>query len=65
MATYTAASLEEIAEAFETYASDQIACKRWQQTARAKRDCDIRAAVWNDAASILRQTKITEQKDAA
>lgn len=43
------------AEVFETYASDQIASKRFQNTKRAKQDCDLRAAVWTDAANELRK----------
>ncbi|MFZ5692428.1 MAG: hypothetical protein ACOY5F_14360 [Pseudomonadota bacterium] len=43
------------AQVFEVYASDQIGSKRFQSTAKAKRECDIRAEVWNDAASELRK----------
>lgn len=56
--SYTATSLIEIAEAFETFASDQIASKRFQQTAKAKAECEIRANVWNDAAQMLRETTL-------
>lgn len=56
--TYRAASLSDIADAFETYASDQIASKRWQTTQRAKRDCEVRAEIWRQAASDLRVTEI-------
>lgn len=52
-------SLGEIADYFETLASDQITSKRWQSTVKAKTECDTKAAVWRDAASILRQCKIT------
>lgn len=48
------------AEVFETYASDQIASKRFQSTARDKRDCDTRAAIWNDAAKELREAAAKE-----
>lgn len=46
---------EHAAKVFETYASDQIASKRFQRSAKAKRECDIRAEVWNDAAAELRK----------
>lgn len=60
--TYTADSLTDIAEAFELYASDQIASKRWQTTQRAKRDCEIRAEVWRLAAADLRITEFKDRK---
>lgn len=50
-----AAAYIAAAEAFEVYASDQIASKRWQTTAQEKRDCDIRAGIWADAAKELRE----------
>jgi hypothetical protein len=61
---YTAAGLTEIADHFDTLASDQTAAKRWQQTQKSKRECDIRAEVWRDAAEMLRSTTIVplEQK---
>jgi len=46
--------LDEMAYRFEVYASDQIACRRFHATAKAKRDCDIKAEIWRDAASELR-----------
>jgi hypothetical protein len=58
MAQYTASSLIDIAETFETLASDQLASKRWQSTAKEKRECDIRAEIWRDAAEMLRETQI-------
>ena len=59
MSEYTAASLAKIAEAFETFASDQIGCIRFQPTKKAKDECRIRADVWNDAANMLRKLKLT------
>jgi hypothetical protein len=56
---YEAASLEDLASGFEMFASDQRACMgRISKTQRAKRDCAIRAEVWEDAAKILRNTTI-------
>lgn len=49
-----AAAYISAAETFEVYASDQIASKRFQRTARDKRDCDTRAGIWTDAAKELR-----------
>ncbi|WNV09990.1 hypothetical protein [Tardiphaga sp. 709] len=48
------------AEVFETYASDQIASKRFQSTKRGKDACDIRAEIWSDAASELRKAATSE-----
>jgi hypothetical protein len=58
MAQYTASGLTEIANHFETLASDQLSSKRWQSTAKAKHECDIRAEIWRDAAEMLRKTQI-------
>ena len=58
MSEYTATSLEDIAYAFDVFASDQIACQRFQTTQKGKRECKIRAEIWKDAAEILRQTKL-------
>lgn len=58
MPKYTASSLAEIAEAFETFASDQIGCIRMQSTKKAKDECRVRADVWNDAASMLRNVNL-------
>ena len=59
----TAESLEDIAQFFETLASDQIGSIRWQSTRRAKDECSIKAAVWKDAAALLRQTTIIERSE--
>lgn len=56
--TYEAKNLNELAEAFEIFASDQRGAIRWQTTQRAKRDCEIKAVVWTDAATIIRNTKL-------
>lgn len=42
------------AQAFEQYASDQVASKRFQTTKKDKAECDLRAGVWIDAARELR-----------
>lgn len=57
-ARYEAKSLEDIADYFETLASDQVGSERWQRTEKAKAECRIRADAWRDAASILRCTDI-------
>ena len=66
MSNYTASSLEEIAECFEVFADDQERFIPFQTTQRAKAECRTKAAVWRDAASILRQTTIVapETQDA-
>ena len=56
---YTASSLEDVANYFETLGSDQIASMRWRKTKRGQDECKVRANVWKDAASILRNTTIT------
>lgn len=56
---YTAKNLEDIAEVFDTFATQQDAAMRWQTTARAKTECSIKAAAWRDAASIIRNTTLT------
>lgn len=43
--------LEALSGRFRLYASDQIACKRWQSTKRDKATCDLKAEIWNDAAN--------------
>lgn len=45
---------EDAANVFEIYADDQIAAKRWQSTAKSKRECEIRAEIWREAAKELR-----------
>jgi hypothetical protein len=65
MATYTAASLEDIAKHFDRQGA---IARRNASASRSVKDCtkwSAEAGVWNTAADILRQTKITEQKDAA
>ena len=58
-AEYTAKNLGEIADFFDTLASDQLGCVRFQRTQKAKRECEIKARVWNDAAELLRGTTMT------
>lgn len=63
-AKYEAKSLVDIAECFEMFASDQRACMgRISKTKTAKRDCAIRAEVWEDAAKILRNTTLKPKAD--
>jgi hypothetical protein len=50
-----AEAYESAANVFETYASDQIASKRFQSTQKDKAHCDLRASVWTDAAAELRK----------
>lgn len=59
---YKFADLNELAEIFKTYASDQIGSMRWQQSARAKRECEIRAEIWRAAENMLRNTILTGDK---
>lgn len=54
----TATSLNDIADAFQQFGNDQMAAKRFQRTAKARTECDIRADVWLDAAKMLRDTQI-------
>lgn len=54
----TARSLAEIADFFDTLASDQTASIRWQQTKAAKRECQIKADTYHDAAELLRDTEL-------
>lgn len=56
-----AAAYIAAAEVFEVYASDQIACKRFQTTQRGKADCDLRANIWTDAANELRGAAAKEK----
>lgn len=49
------------AEAFETFASDQIASKRYMSLARDKATCDTKAAVWTDAAKMLREAAAKQE----
>lgn len=56
---YTAKDLIEIANYFRTLANDQRGCIRFQQTKKAKEKCEHEAYVWEQAASILEQTKLT------
>ncbi len=57
--TYEAKDLAEIAEYFETLASDQRACVRFRSTKRDKNECLIVAKIWEDAANIIRNTTLT------
>ncbi len=61
MARYTISHLKELAEAFDTYADDQIASMRWQSTQKSKRECEIRSAVWRDAANLVRECEIDSE----
>jgi len=53
----TAAAQNEVAKAFvqlaqlmRVYADDQHGSMRWQSTARARRECEVRAEVYNSIA---------------
>lgn len=54
-----AKDLNDIATFFEILASDQIACKRFHSTKKAKNECQIRADTYMDCANILKKTKLT------
>jgi hypothetical protein len=58
MADYTAKSVGDIADFFETLAGDQLAARRWLKKVSDRRDAEVRAAVYDDCANIIRQTKI-------
>ena len=61
---YIAASLEDIAKAFDQFAADQMFLIHRKRTQKAKMGCVTRAAVWNDAAHFLRSTTIvTDEGD--
>lgn len=53
----TARNLGEVADFFDTLASDQLRAIP-NKTAKGKRECEIRAEVYQDAAEILRKTEI-------
>lgn len=55
---YTASSLEEIADVFDSCAQDQLNRASPKQTKKDKIDCCIKASIWKDAANILRNTSI-------
>jgi len=46
---------EAVADFLDTLASDQLACQRWQSSAKDKLACRIRAEVYADAASLARR----------
>ena len=46
---------EAVADFLDTLASDQLACQRWQALKKDKLACRIRAEVYTDAASLVRQ----------
>lgn len=56
--TYTAKSLEEIAEMFEQFSAN-VRNSPLQNTKRVKELLDREAYVWAEAARILRETKLT------
>lgn len=56
----TATSLDDIAEAFELFASDQLAMVNRARTKRDRDERKIRADVWNDAAKMLRETELVK-----
>jgi hypothetical protein len=57
---YKVSNLEQLADFFETLGSDQEASVRWQSRQKDKIECLTKAAVWRDAASILRNTIIID-----
>jgi hypothetical protein len=58
--SYTATGLNDVAEFFETLASDQRASVRWQARKKDKEYCEVRARTWEEAARILRETTLAE-----
>lgn len=55
---YEIKDLGELADYFATLASDQRHCIRMQRTRKAKHECEIRAATYDDAADTIRKTRI-------
>lgn len=65
-AGYTASSLADIADAFDMYASDQLAMNpphRNYGTKKEQNERRVRAQTWTDAANMLRQTTIVSEPD--
>lgn len=63
--TYTAKNLAEVADYFDTLASDQRACiGRFVKNARGKRDCEIEAKTWAAAAEMLRTVSLGDEPPA-
>lgn len=54
MMTTIKQAYEDAANVFDVYADDQIAARRWQATIKDRRECEIRATVWREAANELR-----------
>jgi hypothetical protein len=53
-------NMEDIAQMFEMYASDQLAMKTRYRTQKEKREADIRAEVWKSAADDIRNIDIAK-----
>ena len=53
----------ELADMFDQFANDQIASIRWQSSKAAKNACQLRAEVWKDAATIVRNTVLLQAKE--
>ncbi len=62
MTEYTAKDLSEVADYFETLASDQRRCVRFQSLKREKQECETTARIWDEAAKILRNMTLTGGK---
>ena len=59
MARNTATSLNDIADFFDTLASDQLAMNACRYgNKREQRDREVEARVWQEAAKTLRETDI-------
>jgi hypothetical protein len=56
-----AKNLDQIADVFETYATDQLNIMYLQPNAKHKEHCRIRSGVWNEAARFLRDTEIVSE----
>lgn len=61
---YTAKDLSEVADAFEMFASDSRAMiGRFSKTAKDRREHEIRAQVWTEAAEMLRNCTLTGDRE--
>lgn len=57
--TWKVANLEELAKMFEQFADNEDhKVKRYLKTVKEKKEAEVKAFIWRDAAKILRDTVI-------
>lgn len=61
MSKITATGLLDIADAFDQFAAHQMALIDRKRTKKDKMECVTRAAVWHEAADIMRSTTIVTE----